>query len=74
MGSHVDFNTYEHSEEGRHGVSFGELTLLYVQQPRAASIMCSSDGELAAAPTPYLSAALFLGDLESRFCGGESFS
>ena len=36
----------ESEESGKHGVSFGELALLYVHQPRAASILCSSDGKL----------------------------
>ena len=33
-------------DEEVHGVSFGELALLYNNQPRAASIMCSVDGKL----------------------------
>ena len=36
----------EAEEGGRHGVSFGELALLYVHQARAASIICSSEGKL----------------------------
>jgi cAMP-dependent protein kinase regulator len=36
----------EQSESGKHGVSFGELALLYTQQARAASIVCCEDGKL----------------------------
>ena len=36
----------EVSESGKHGVSFGELALLYMQQARAATITCCEEGKL----------------------------
>ena len=36
----------ESEESGQHGVSFGELALLYLHQPRAASILCCQEGKL----------------------------
>jgi hypothetical protein len=34
------------AENNRHGVSFGELALLYPNQPRSATIKCIEDGKL----------------------------